>query len=67
MGTIQCLIDKKYPLDHVLTDEDKKAILEENKGINVSYLSLLREMLSYSDRTVSDVLRGWGGVQLVKV
>lgn len=67
MITIKCLIDKKYPIDHVLTDEDRKALIEENKDANYSYLCLLKEMLHYRDMTVESILHGWSGIKLVKI
>ena len=67
MGTIECMIKKKKPLYEPFTEEDKKAILEENKNIDVSYLSLIKEVLFYKDTNVDTLLRGWGGVKLVKI
>lgn len=67
MLTINYLIAKKLPTDHVLTAADKKALLEENKDKNFSYLCLMREMFSYKHNTIADLLRGWGGVTLVQV
>ena len=67
MITIQCLIDRKLPVSHVLTARDRIELLCENKAANVSYLSLLKEMLGYRGMTVESLLNGWGGVQLVKV
>ena len=67
MGTIECLVKKKYPLEHILTEEDKKEIIKENKDINISYLSLIKECIGYRGTTVETLLRGWGGVQIVNV
>ena len=67
MGTLECMIKKKYPLEHILTDEDKQAIIAENKDINISYLSLIKEMIGYKGTTIASLFRGWGGVQLFKV
>ena len=67
MVTIECLIQRKYPISHILTEQDKRDLLKENKNINYSYLSLLQEVLSYRDTSVDTLLRGWGGVRLVKI
>ena len=67
MLTIKYCTDNKLPLDHVLTDEDKKAILKENEGGNFSYLCLMKEMFFYKHITVESLLRGWSGITLVKV
>ena len=67
MLTANYFTENQLPVDHVLTEEDKKAILEENKDGNFSYLCLLKEMLSYKHVDVADVLHGWSGVQLVKL
>ena len=67
MLTIQYLINKKLPLSHVLTKEDKEALLKENAEANFSYLCLMREMFSYKTSTVATLLNGWGGVKLVKI
>lgn len=67
MGTIECMIKIKKPVNEILTDADKAAIIEENKDINISYLSLIKEVLFYKHATVNMLLRGWGGVQLIKV
>ena len=58
-ATVNCLIKAKTSK---LTPELKKELLEENKDINVSYLSLLRESLNYTE----DVLQtnSWGGVRI---
>jgi hypothetical protein len=66
MLTINYLIEKKVPVHRLLSPADKKALLEENKDGNISYLSLMREMFQYDHITVSDLLNGWGGVQIVK-
>jgi len=50
-----------------LTIEDRKELIEENKDINISYLSLIKEMLFYRHMTVEQLLAGWGGVQVFKV
>lgn len=67
MGTIECMIKIKKPLDEVLTDKDRELIIEENKNINHSYLSLIKEVLYYKHHTLRDLLRGWGGINLIKV
>lgn len=67
MLTINYLIKNKLPLSHTLTDEDKKALLEENKDGNFSYLCLMKEMFAYKHTTVESLLNGWGGVKLVKL
>lgn len=67
MGTIECMIKIKKPIDAKLSDEDRKAIIEENKNINISYLSLIKEVLFYEHHTLRDLLNGWGGVKLIKV
>ncbi len=67
MLTVKYLLDKKLSLGHVLTSEDKKALLEENKYGDFSYLSLMKEMFSYKDTTVESLLRGWGGVVIVSI
>ena len=67
MGTIECMIKKKVPVDRVLTREEKDEILKENKDINISYLSLIKECLSYKPVTLRTLLNGWGGVKLIKV
>ena len=66
MLTLNCIIEKKYPVGHVLTKEDKAKLLAENEGGDYSYYSLLREMLSY-EVTISELLRGWGGVNLFSI
>jgi hypothetical protein len=67
MLTVEYLINGKFPLDHVLTDADKKALLEENKNNNYSYLALMREMFAYKHTNVGDLLTGWGGIRLVEI
>lgn len=67
MLTVNYFVENKLSVNHVLTPEDKQQLLIENKNGNYSYLSLLREMLSYRGMTVQDVLKGWSGIQLVKV
>ena len=67
MLTINYCTENKLPIEHVLTEEDKKAILKENKDGNFSYLCLMKEMFHYSHITVESLLRGWGGVTLVKM
>lgn len=67
MLTVNYFVKNQLPVDHVLTEADKKALIEENKDNNFSYLCLLKEMLGYKNRTVHDVLVGWSGVQLVTV
>jgi len=63
--TIKYLKKKNYPIDHVITDEDMRELLLENKDGNFSYLCLLKEMYQYPNITVDDLLRGWGSVQIV--
>jgi hypothetical protein len=67
MLTLNYLIEKKLPLDHVLTDADKVALKMENVGKNFSYLCLMNEMFCYSNMTVESLLRGWGGVQVFTI
>lgn len=67
MGTIECMIKIKKSLYETLTEEDKKAIIEENKNIDVSYLSLIKEVLFYKHTTLDTLLSGWGGVQLINI
>lgn len=67
MITINTLIQAKKPVNSTFTDKEKQALLEENKNAPYSYLCLLREILGYSHTTVNDLLRGWGGVQLVNL
>ena len=67
MLTINYLIQNKVPLSHKLTDEDKSILLDENKGQDISYLSLMREMFGYGHITVQDLIQGWGGVKIVNV
>ena len=67
MLTVNYFVKNKLSVDHVLTDADKKALIEENKEGNYSYLCLLKEMLNYKNRTVHDVLVGWSGIKLVQV
>lgn len=67
MLTVNYCKKNQLPIEHVLTDEDKKALLEENKDGNFSYLCLMKEMFNYKHITVESLLRGWGGVALVKV
>ena len=67
MLTIKYLIKKKLPDNTVLTVKDKQELLKENKDNNYSYLCLMREMFNYNHITVNDLLKGWGGVKLVKV
>ena len=67
MITINHCIKNKYPLNHVLTDYDKIELKKENKNANYSYQSLMKEMFHYKTTTVEDLIRGWGGVKLVKL
>lgn len=60
------LTENKLPVDHVLTDADKKAILQENKDGNYSYLCLMQEMFRYKHVTVGSLLNGWSGIQLIE-
>ncbi len=62
--TINHLKENKYPLDHVLTSDDKIALIEENKDANFSYVCLMKEMFHYNGVTVESVLHGWSGVRL---
>lgn len=66
MLTMNCLLQLDYPIDHVLTKYDKAELIQENKDANISYLCLLKEMLSYQHRTVNDLFYGWGGIKLFK-
>jgi hypothetical protein len=61
------LIEKNYPIDHVLTEFDKGALRLENLSANYSYVCLMNEMLSYKHVTVDSLLNGWGGVKLFEV
>jgi hypothetical protein len=67
--TINYIKEKKYPLDHVLTREDKEAIRDENrdKDVSFSYVCLMEEMFRYSTLTVESLLHGWGGVRVFEV
>ena len=67
MITIKYILDNGISLTEPLTDYDRYMLLEENKNANYSYLSLLNEMLRYKHTTPSDILNGWGGIQLVKL
>ena len=67
MLTMNYLIEKDYPIDHVLTEFDKATLRMENLNSNYSYVCLMNEMLSYKGRTVNDLLKGWGGVKLFEV
>ena len=67
MLTVNYLIDKKLPLGHVLTSEDKKALLEENRCGDFSYLSLMKEMFHYKHITIQDLLNGWSGIKIVSI
>lgn len=67
MITINYLIKLKLPTSHILTAEDKRELLAENKEANYSYLCLLKEMFEYKHTTIGDLLKGWGGVNLVKI
>jgi hypothetical protein len=67
MLTANYLSANQLPVNHVLTQEDKEAILKENKDGNYSYLCLMKEMFHYSHITVADVLHGWSGIQLVEL
>jgi len=67
MLTANYLIEKELPVGHILTSEDKKFLLEENKNGNFSYLCLMREMFQYRHITVGNLLSGWGGIKLVKL
>ena len=67
MITIKYILDNGISLSKPLTDHDRSMLLEENKKVNYSYLSLLKEMLMYKHTTPADILNGWGGIQLVKL
>ena len=67
MLSMKYLIEKNYPIDHVLTEFDKATLRLENLNSNYSYVCLMNEMLSYKGRTVNDLLNGWGGVKLFEV
>lgn len=67
MGTIECMIKIKKGINEPLTASDRAAIINENKNINYSYLSLIKEALSYKHTTISSLLEGWGGVKIIKV
>ncbi len=67
MLTANYLTENKLPVDHELTENDKKAILKENEGKNYSYLCLMQEMFRYKGTTVQSLLHGWSGVQLVQI
>lgn len=68
MLTFEPIIRKKYPLQYVLTAEDKKKLLAANKdNTNISYLSLLKEMFTYKHLTVEDYLKGWSGIVLFQI
>lgn len=67
MLSVNYLIKNKVPINHVLTDADKKELLTENKDADYSYLCLMREMFVYKHITVRDLFNGWGGVNLVKI
>lgn len=66
MLTMNYIIDNKYPFDHLLTQEDKVGLREENRNGDFSYICLMNEMFVYRV-TVSDLLRGWGGVNIFKI
>lgn len=67
MLTANYLTQNQLPVNHVLTEDDKKAILKENEGRNYSYLCLMQEMFRYKHTTVQSLLQGWGGVRLVQI
>lgn len=67
MGTIECMIKIKKDLYEPLTEKDKQLILEENKNIDTSYLSLVKEVLSYKTSSINTLLNGWGGVKIINV
>lgn len=67
MLSMRCFLERSYDIDRVLTEEDKQLLREENHGKNVSYISLMNEMLRYKNRTIRDLLHGWGGVTLFKI
>lgn len=67
MLNMKYIVEKNYPIDHVLTKFDKAELKLENLGSNYSYVCLMNEMLSYNHVTVNDLLKGWGGVTLFKV
>lgn len=66
MLTMECLIKKKLPITHKLTEEEKNELKEENKNKNYSYQCLLQEHLCYNP-TIEELLSGWSGIQLFKI
>lgn len=64
--TLNYCIEKKLPLDHVLTTEDKAALIEENKDKEYSYFCLMKEMFLYQT-TVAGLFQGWSGVKLFRM
>jgi len=67
MLTINHITKNNLPLDHILSSDDKRALLEENKSGNFSYICLMKEMFHYKEVSVESLLRGWGGVKIVKL
>lgn len=66
MLTLESIIGKKLPVSHILTDQEKTALIEENRGKDYSLESLMKEMFNYKV-TVNDLLMGWGGVAIFKI
>ena len=66
MLNMKYIIEKNYPIDHVLTKFDKAELKLENLNSNYSYVCLMNEMLTYHT-TVNDLLKGWCGITLFKV
>lgn len=65
--TLNCIKEKAYPIEHVLTSEDKQELIKENKGKNFNYELLLKEMLTYEGVTVRSIIEGWSGVRLFQI
>ena len=62
--TLNCIKEKAYPIEHVLTSEDKINLIKENEGKEFSYVCLMKEMLTYEGVTVESIIHGWSGVRL---
>jgi len=67
MLTMKYLIEKDYPIDHILTEFDKASLRLENLNSNYSYVCLMNEMLSYKGTTVNDLFKGWSGIKLFTI
>ena len=65
MISINYIKEKKISHDVKLSDHDKMMLLQENRNVNFSYFTLLKEMLTYNHITVNDLKAGWGGVKLI--